>query len=82
MLLFLCVLNVVIVFVVSCGKGLEVVIEDKLKVMLLVVGKLFLCWFVDGFKMYGVNDIIVVGGYCVDVIDMLGIKFVVNECYV
>jgi phosphoenolpyruvate phosphomutase len=49
--------------------------------MLPIAGKPLLRWLVDAFKVQGINDITVVGGYRADAIDVAGMTLVVNERY-
>lgn len=67
-----------VVLAAGRGKGLEVLTEERPKVMLSVGGKPLLRWLVDGFKTQGINDITVVGGYRADAIDAVGIKLAIN----
>src|SRR5262245_40607920 len=70
-----------IVLAASRGAGLEAVTIDRPKVMLPIAGKPLLRWLVDAFKVQGINDITVVGGYRADAIDVAGVKLVLNERY-
>src|SRR5690349_2443348 len=70
-----------VVLAASRGKGLEAVTTDRPKVMLPIAGKPLLRWLVDAFKLQGINDITVVGGYRADAIDVAGVRLVVNEGY-
>jgi phosphoenolpyruvate phosphomutase len=70
-----------IVLAASRGAGLEAVTMDRPKVMLPIAGKPLLRHLVDAFKVQGINDITVVGGYRADAIDVAGVQLVVNERY-
>ncbi|TDF62580.1 phosphoenolpyruvate mutase [Cupriavidus sp. L7L] len=70
-----------VVLAASRGEGLDALTAERPKVMLPVAGKPLLRWLVDAFKMQGIHDITVVGGYRADAIQSTGIKLVRNERY-
>lgn len=65
----------------SQGKQLQELTVDKPKVMIPIGNKPLLRYLVDNFKMQGINDITVVGGYQADKIKVEGVTVRVNVEY-
>ncbi|MBP0618889.1 phosphoenolpyruvate mutase [Cupriavidus consociatus] len=68
-----------VVLAASRGEGLDALTAERPKVMLPVAGKPLLRWLVDAFKMQGIHDITVVGGYHADAIRCAGVTLLRNE---
>ena len=68
-----------IILAASRGRGMDELTRDKPKVMITVAGQTVLRRLVDKFKLQGINEITVVGGYHHEAIDTQGINVVVND---
>jgi phosphoenolpyruvate phosphomutase len=70
-----------IILAASRGRGMDELTRDRPKVMIPVAGKTVLRRLVDKFKAQGINDIMVVGGYHSEAIDVQGARTVVNDAW-
>jgi len=70
-----------IVLAATKGADLGSLTDDKPKAMLPIQGKPLLQRLTDHFHAVGIHDILVVGGYKFETIDIPDIKLVVNEEY-
>jgi phosphoenolpyruvate phosphomutase len=68
-----------IILAASRGRGMDELTRDKPKVMIPVAGQTVLRRLVDKFKLQGINEITVVGGYFSDAIDTQGVNVVIND---
>jgi phosphoenolpyruvate phosphomutase len=68
-----------IILAASRGRGMDELTRDKPKVMIPVAGQTVLRRLVDKFKLQGINEITVVGGYHHEAIDTQGVNVVVND---
>ena len=68
-----------IILAASRGRGMDELTRDKPKVMIPVAGQTVLRRLVDKFKVQGINEITVVGGYHHEAINTQGVNVVVND---
>ncbi len=68
-----------IILAASRGRGMDELTRDKPKVMIPVAGQTVLRRLVDKFKIQGINEITVVGGYHHEAINTQGVNVVVND---
>ena len=68
-----------IILAASRGQGMDELTRSRPKVMIPVAGKTVLRRHVDRFKVQGINNITVVGGYQSDAIDVQGASLVIND---
>jgi phosphoenolpyruvate phosphomutase len=68
-----------IILAASRGRGMDELTRDKPKVMIPVAGQTVLRRLVDKFKLQGINEITVVGGYHHEAINTQGASVVVND---
>jgi phosphoenolpyruvate phosphomutase len=68
-----------IILAASRGRGMDELTLDKPKVMIPVAGQTVLRRLVDKFKLQGINEITVVGGYKSEAINTQGVSVVLND---